>query len=59
MSYTSVVNVLKLFLEEIGHFKSNKEFLSTVLIKIALFSHFCAGSDIKTNVFQFLNFWEN
>ena len=27
-------------------------------MKIALISHFSAGSDIKTNVFQFINFGE-
>jgi len=27
-------------------------------LKIALFSHYSADSDIKTNVFQFLNFGE-
>ena len=27
-------------------------------LKIALFSHFCAGLDIKTNYIQFINFGE-
>ena len=66
-----VVNVIKLFLVEIqkiqisplaetariGH--SNKQFQSIALLKIALFSHFCAGSDIRTYFLQFLNFGEN
>ena len=28
------------------------------MLKIALFLHFYAGSDIRTNFIQFLNFWE-
>ena len=39
-----------------GHVNSSKQYQSIFLLKIALFSHFSAGSNIKTNFFQFLNF---
>ena len=70
---TTVINVIKLFLVEIwkfqispkaktasiGYFKKVKQFYSIVLItNSALFSHFSAGSDIVTIIFQFLNFGE-
>ena len=44
-----------------SNFKSNKQFYSLVLLKIAtLLSHFCAvGSDIRQNIFQFLKFGPN
>ena len=41
----------------LGHFKSNKQFLNIVQLKIIVtFSHICAGSDIRPNFLQFLNF---
>ena len=40
-------------------FKRKKQYFSIDLLKMALFSHFSAGSDIRTNFFPFLNFWGN
>ena len=42
----------------LGYFKRNKKVLSIFLLKIALFSHICEGSGIRTNFIQFLNFGE-
>ena len=66
------IDVIKLFLEEIqiiqisskakteiiNHFKSNKQFQSIGLLKIAYFQHFCACLDIITNFMKFLNIGE-
>ena len=69
---TLVVDVIKLFLrksgksrfplkpkqQELALLKATKSFLVQFCLKIAQFSHFCAGSDIRTNFIQFLNFAE-
>ena len=68
----TVVDVIKLFFEEIWKIQISpqpKQQQQAILgainssrgqfcLNIAQFSHFCAGSDIRTNFIQFLNFGE-
>ena len=42
-------------MQEYDILKEINSYLVKFCLKIALFSHFCAGSDIRTNYIQFLN----